>query len=149
MSKVKTWITASAIVALIVAAVMINVFSTRASADVIMRSPQDIQSLDRRLSMVEQRFFLIETRISRIEQQLTVNQRPSQAGQQNNLDAELIRREIETLKAQVGAVSCGLATLDERTLSVAARQSERSNNKRAADPCRMNPDAPLRLFARP
>ena len=149
MTKVKTWITASAIVALIVAAVMVNVFSTRASADVIMRSPQDIQSLDRRLSMVEQRFFLIETRISRIEQQLTVNQRTSQTSQQNNLDAELIRREIETLKAQVGAVSCGLATLDERTLSIAARQSERSNNNRAADPCRMNPDAPLRLFARP
>jgi hypothetical protein len=149
MTKVKIWITASAIVALTVTAVMVNVLSTGASAEATKLSPQDVQSLDRRLSMIEQRFFLIETRISRVEQQMTVNQRPSQTSQQNNLDSELIRREIETLKAQVGAISCGLATVDERTLSVAARQSERRNNNGAADPCRLNPDAPLRLFTRP
>ena len=149
MTKLKIWITACATIAVTVASITVSVYSKNASADTANSSPQDVQSLDRRISVIEQRFFLIETRIGRVEQQIAVNQRPSQPSQQNNLDNELIRREVEIVKVQVGEIACGVAQLDERTLPAAARQSERRNNNRSTDPCRLNPDAPLRLFARP
>ncbi len=149
MTKPRTWTIAFAGVASLIAiGITAGSYSTRAAADAANSSTQDVQSLDRRISFLEQRLFMIESRISRVEQQVAVNIRAPGSSQQNRTEIEL-RQQIEAMKAQINQITCGLARLDERTLSVAARQSERRNGNSTPDPCRLNPETPLRLSTRP
>lgn len=105
--------------------------------------PQDPSSLDRRISLLEQRFYQVESSINRL-QTYVASQRP-QTSQPSTSDRDvlLIRDEVQRLSLRLGEVECGLLKLDERTAT------RRSNTPKSDDPCRVNVDTPLRLSARP
>ena len=105
--------------------------------------PQDPSGLDRRISLLEQRFYQVESSISRLQQYVT-SQRP-QVTQPSTSDRDviLIRDEVQRLSLRLAEVECGLLKLDERT---AVR---RNNTRKSDDPCRESVDTPVRLSARP
>ena len=122
-------------------------FSERPSAAASAEA-QDVIQLDRRISLLEQRLYSIESRISSVEQQALLSQRQSPgqpAAGTGNL--EILIREIELVRNRVREVECGLLHIDERTLSASAKEKRAATQ--AKDPCRLNPDTPVRLSSRP
>jgi uncharacterized protein YceH (UPF0502 family) len=110
--------------------------------------------LERRLSQIEQRFYLLESRLSRLEQ----NSSPlfPQSSTRSDTEISLLRSQIESLSVQIdalrmriGDLECGLERVDERTLSPAAREARRKADPTPNDPCRANPNLPVRLMSRP
>jgi hypothetical protein len=108
---------------------------------------QDPSSLDRRISMLEQRFYRLETSITRLEQYVTSQRSTSSSSDLRNREVDQLREEVQRLQLRLNDVECGLLKLDERT-AVAGR-TRRSDDARPVDPCRQNPNAPLRLPSRP
>lgn len=104
---------------------------------------QDPASLDRRISMLEQRFYTFQSSITRLEQ-IVVNQRSTPAPSGRDPQVELLRQEVEGMKLRLNEIECGLVKLDERTTPANA-----TTRKRDGDPCRLNPTSPLRLSTRP
>ena len=106
---------------------------------------QDPSSLDRRLSLLEQRFYSLESSISRL-QQYVATQRPS-VSQPSTSDRELslMREELQRLTLRMAEIECGLIKLDERTTPAARRNPTAKSN----DPCRLNPDQAVRLSTHP
>lgn len=102
---------------------------------------QDPGSLDRRISMLEQRFYRLESSMTRLEQ-VVVSQRSTPAPSGRDQDVLLMRQELEGLKLRMNEIECGLVKLDERTTPADAR-------KRDNDQCRLNPNSPVRLSTRP
>jgi hypothetical protein len=106
---------------------------------------QDPGSLDRRLSMLEQRFYTIESSISRL-QNYVATQRPAiSQPSTNDRDLIIMREEIQRLELRMAEVECGLIKLDERTTPAARRNAATKSN----DPCRLTPDTPVRLSTHP
>jgi hypothetical protein len=108
---------------------------------------QDVSGLDRRISMLEQRFYQLDTSMNRL-QQIVTSQRSSGSSSSDLRDREVdqLRQEMQRLQLRLTEVECGLLKLDERTT---ASSNRRSAETRTADPCRQNPGLPLRLPARP
>lgn len=106
---------------------------------------QDVSSLDRRLSLIEQRFYTIESNISRLQTYLAAQRPQVSQPSTNDRDIMLMREEIQRLTLRVTELECGLSKLDERTTPA----SRRSTTDKSNDPCRMNVDTPVRLSARP
>ena len=109
--------------------------------------PQDPGSLDRRLSLLEQRFYSVESSISRL-QQYVATQRPSipqPSTSTNDRELILMREELQRLTLRMAEIDCGLIKLDERTTPAARRNPTAKSN----DPCRLNPDTPVRLSSHP
>lgn len=108
---------------------------------------QDISGFDRRISMLEQRFYTLETSMNRIQQTVT-SQRSTGSSSSDLRDREMdqLRQELQRLQLRLNEVECGLVKLDERT---AAAGNRRSGEARPGDPCRQNPGTPLRLPTRP
>lgn len=106
---------------------------------------QDVGSVDRRLILLEQRFYSVESSISRLQQYVAA-QRPS-VSQPGVSDREmtLIREEIQRLSLRVIELECGLVKIDERTTPA----TRRNTAGKSTDPCRLNPETPLRLSTRP
>lgn len=106
---------------------------------------QDPSSLDRRISLLEQRFYSLESSISRLQQSIAA-QRP-QVSQPSTSDRELIliREEMQRLSLRMAELECGLIKLDERTTPAARRNQTAKSN----DPCRLTPETPVRLSTRP
>jgi len=100
---------------------------------------QDIIRVENRLTQLEQRLFSIETGLRTLEQQSRITSASSRGVSQDDL--ALLRSEIQVLQQRLADDECGLAKLDERTLSLAARKKSGAGN----DPCRVNLDVPLRL----
>lgn len=109
---------------------------------------QDVRGLDRRISSLEQRLFSIEASISRLEQSAISQRAPSLQSSARDPEINLLLREVQTLQVRVNEIECGLVKLDERTTTPAIREA-RSTSAKIADPCRINPQAPLRLSTRP
>lgn len=101
---------------------------------------QDVIRLETRLNQLEQRLYQIDTSIRNIEQQSRLGGASRGVSAQ---DVELLRSQINALQLRLIEDECGLAKLDERTLSAAMRNSRRQSGR--SDPCRVNVDAPLRL----
>jgi hypothetical protein len=112
-------------------------------ADSIPLSQQDVLRIETRLNQMEQRFYTLESSVRSLEQQSRV----SSGGLRNGSDDEvrLLRSEIDLLQRRLADVECGLAKVDERTLTPAMRTRRRSAGD---DPCRLNFDSPLRLPTR-
>jgi uncharacterized coiled-coil protein SlyX len=129
------------------AIVMASVYTGKSSSGIEATTPQDVSSLDRRISLLEQRLFSIESSITRL-QQVVVSQR-STATVSGASDRELIliREEIQRLQLRLTEVECGLVKLDERTAAPA--RGTRRNETTPTDLCRLNPGTPLRLSSRP
>lgn len=123
----------------------------KAAANPVSVSPasQDVINLDRRLSALEQRFYTMESNLSRIEQQAITNNRSTPSPIPQTLrDPEVnrLQSEVETLKLRIQELECGVVHLDERTLPTGAQRRSGASSK---DPCRQNPETPVRLSMRP
>ena len=127
------------------AAIGVMASISRGHSSAAAEAPQDPSSLDRRLSMLEQRFYSMESSISRL-QQYVATQRPS-IPQPSTSDRDLIlmREEVQRLELRMAEIECGLIKLDERTTPVARRNPTAKSN----DPCRLNPDQAVRLSTHP
>jgi predicted RNase H-like nuclease (RuvC/YqgF family) len=141
---------ALSIVSFVVIVVMANAYpASRSSAREDMTEPQDVRSLDRRISSLEQRLYSIETSISRLEQSAFSQRTPVLQPTARDPEISLLREEIQTLQRRLSEIECGLVKLDERTTTSAVREARRADGARTADPCRLNPATPLRLSTRP
>ena len=130
---------------LVLFVVLCAVIGVMASISRGNNSTQDPGSLDRRLSLLEQRFYSVESSVSRL-QQYVATQRPS-LPQPSTSDRDLIlmREEVQRLELRMAEIECGLIKLDERTTPAARRNPTAKSN----DPCRLNPDQTLRLSTHP
>ena len=125
--------------------VMANI--SRGNSSTAAEVNQDPSSLDRRISSLEQRFYTLESGLSRL-QQYVASQRP-QVSQPvtstSDRELTLMREEIQRLSLRMAEVECGLIKLDERTTPAARRNA----TTKANDPCRLNPENPVRLSTHP
>ena len=107
---------------------------------------QDPAGLDRRTSLLEQRFYSLESSISRLQQVVASQRSTGATPDTNDREITVLSQELQRLQLRMTEVECGLAKLDERTIPASAR---RSGDQRSTDPCRATPNTPLRLSARP
>jgi hypothetical protein len=99
---------------------------------------------------MELRLYSIETSINRLEQSSISSRAQVPDSSTRNQEINLLRAEIQTMQARLNEIDCGLVKLDERTTSAAVREARKDTAAaRIADPCRINPAAPLRLSTRP
>lgn len=106
---------------------------------------QDPAGLDRRISMLEQRFYTLESSINRLQQAIaSQRQSPSSSSDVSDRELTLLSQEIQRLQLRLTEVECGLVKIDERTVT-----ARRSGEPKSTDPCRANPGSALRLSARP
>ena len=103
---------------------------------------QDVIRLDARISQLEQRFYTIENTLRTLEQQSRMSGMSGRGAAVTPEDIATLRSEIQTLQVRVMEDECGLAKLDERTLTPAAREAR--HKAAGSDPCRLNFDLPLR-----
>jgi hypothetical protein len=128
-------------IVILIAIVLIN--SGRGVAGNEAAATQDPAGLDRRISLLEQRFYSLESSMNRL-QQVVVSQRPSSsAPDSNDREITLLAQEIQRLQLRMTEIECGLVKLDERTAT------RRTGDPKSTDPCRASPNTPLRLSARP
>ena len=116
--------------------------ASHASANV---TAQDTVYLDRRISMLETRLNSIESNIRTLEQQAMSSQRSSMSQPSRDPETSLLRSEVEILKGRVRELECGLVHLDERTLTLTAREARKRSGGQFVDPCRLNPETPVQL----
>lgn len=111
--------------------------------------PQEVTILERRISQLEQRFYTVEAMVNRLDQQtrLTPSTPPATSGR--DLELNLLSNQVELLQRRLAEIECGLARLDERTISPAARDARKRAGVVSTDPCRLNPETPLRLSTHP
>ena len=103
---------------------------------------QDVSSLDRRISLLEQRFYQVESSINRLQQYVT-SQRPAVTQPStSDRDVIVIRDEVQRLSLRLTEVECGLLKIDERTTT-------RRVTSKVGRSLSLNVDTPLRLSARP
>ena len=103
---------------------------------------QDVIRLDARVSQLEQRLYTIENSLRTLEQQSRITGMNQRGAGVTLDDIALLRSEIQTLQTRLMEDECGLARLDERTLTPAARDARRK--AAGNDPCRLNFELPLR-----
>ncbi len=120
-----------------------NVFR-EARADVGPMPQQDIIRLEARIGQLEQRLYQMESNIRTIEQQSRL---AGASPRDTTRDLDLLRSEIQSLQVRLAEDECGMAKLDERTLSPAARDARRKSGIGGNENCRRNFDTPLRLPA--
>jgi len=150
MSLFKKWRVALGIVLCGVIGVIANAYASRSfSAGKSMTVPQDVRTLDRRISSFELRLYAIETRINRLEQSSIPSRPPIPESGARAQEINLLRAEIQTMQLRINEIECGLVKLDERTTTSAVREASRDAAAKIADPCRLNPATPLRLSTRP
>ena len=104
---------------------------------------QDVIRLDARVSQLEQRLYTIENSLRNLEQQSRIASVSGRGGVTQD-DIILVRTELQNLQVRLMEDECGLAKLDERTLSPAAREARRKGAV-GKDPCRANFELPVRL----
>lgn len=106
--------------------------------------------LSRRVDQIENRFYSLESRLNRVEQEAS-KPRPSTPGllNTNDSDVQYLRSQIDSLRLRVGEAECGLLRLDERTLTAVAKQSRVKTGPKESDRCRVDTLAPIHLSARP
>jgi hypothetical protein len=138
---------APGIVLCVVIGMMVPVFSTKRFYVLEdMAKAQDPASLDRRISLVEQRLFLIESSITRLQQSAITQRLPSPEPSSRERQIILLNEDLQKLSLRVSELECGLVKVDERTT---VRDSARRTETKPADPCRLNPATPIRLSTRP
>jgi hypothetical protein len=110
---------------------------------------QDAFNLSQRINSLEQRLVMIESSVRRIEQQQMSMSRqpmPTQTGRDPEVDR--LRSQFELFNLRLRELECGLAHLDERTLSATMKEARRRAGTEAQDACRLNPETPIKLSIR-
>jgi len=125
--------------------ILANVYPGKSTSG-FAETTQDVISLDRRISSIEQRLYSIESNISRLQQSAYSSRSPAPQPNARDQEINLIRGDIQTLQLRLNEIECGLVKLDERTASV---RENRTGGAKTPDPCRLNPDTPLHLSTRP
>src|SRR5262245_17336203 len=133
--------------AIIVVVLFVGAMNRTGASSSTEGGTQDTAYLDRRISMLETRLYSIESSLRSLEQQAMLS-RSSPAQASRDPEVTLLRSEIEILKSRLREVDCGLAHIDERTLSVAAREARRRAFGQVQDPCRLEPERPVELTPR-
>ena len=110
---------------------------------------QSDQFLSRRVDQVEQRFYSLESRLGRLEQQQTRPAVSPPVFTTNETEVRLLRSQVDSLRTRLGEAECALLKLDERTLTPAARQARGRSREPGTDVCRQDPNSPIKLSARP
>lgn len=115
-------------------------------------SAQTDPFLDRRIGQIEQRFFSLESRLNRLEQDSRVQSitpvTPELPGS-NNTEIYLLRSQIDTLQLRIAELECAAVKLDQRTLPETARRVQQPPASGIIDPCRRNVNTQLNLSAHP
>src|SRR5438093_7114299 len=93
----------------------------RAGGDPIQQ--QDVIRLENRLTQLEQRLFTIENSLRNLEQQSRLANLSSRSVSQDDLG--LLRSEVQMLQRRLTDDECGLAKLDERTLTPLRRDARK------------------------
>ena len=104
---------------------------------------QDVMRLENRLTRLEQRLFSIENSLRNLEQQSRAVNMPSRSV--SNDEVATLRAELQALERRLTDDECGMAKLDERTLSPQRRDTRKRSVAGDNNPCRLNFDAPLRF----
>ena len=140
------WSRSAALVGSVLAIALIVVFgfSTAAFTDSTQPPQQDVLRLENRITQLEQRLYTIETNVRNIDQQSRFGGVSSRNVTPEDLVA--LRTELQTLQQRMSDYECGLAKLDERTLSRETREARRKSG--INDPCRLNPETPINLGRR-
>jgi hypothetical protein len=102
------------------------------------------QNLEFRINSIEQRLYSIESTMRRLEQQMISLERRPQIQTTRSPEIDALRSELETVKARLREIECGVIRLDERTLPSGAKQKQTEPK----DPCRLNAEAPVRFSIR-
>ena len=118
---------------------------SRGNSSTAAEATQDVSSLDRRLSLLEQRFYSMESSITRLQTYIASQRPPVTQPGTSDRDLILIREEVQRLTMRMAEIECGLIKLDERTTPATRRNAAGKSN----DPCRLNPDTPVRLSTHP
>src|SRR3569832_421998 len=128
----------SSLVLMVVLCAVIGVMATisRGNSATAPAENQDPSSLDRRLSLLELRFYSIESSISRLQTYVAAQRPAVSQPSTSDRDVLLKREEIQRLSLRVTELECGLSKLDERTTPA----SRRNSTDKPTDPCRMNVD---------
>ena len=107
--------------------------------------------LSRRVDQMEQRFYSIESRLSRVEQE-QVRPRSSPPIFNNptsESDINLLRTQVDALRLRMGEAECAILRLDERTLSSASRLARGRAAVVGTERCRQDTGRAIELSARP
>lgn len=131
-------------IAILVAVVALSV--GRGAAGNETAAAQDPSSLDRRISLLEQRFYSLESSMNRLQTYIT-SQRSTGSSDVRDRELNQLSQDVQRLELRLREVECGLLKLDERTATAGANR--RSGDARPLDPCRQNPGTQLRLPSRP
>ena len=137
---------AASVMLCVVIAVVVNFHPGSSSAMGNVTDTQDVRMLDRRISLLEQRLYSIESNINRLEQSVTSQRSPSQTPNAADREIYLLREDIHRLSQRLSEIECGLLRLDERT-AIPSGNTRRPTGPK--DACRLNPSAPLQLSTRP
>lgn len=105
--------------------------------------PQDAIRLEARINQLEQRLYTMETNIRTLEQQSRAGILTTRSVTPEDLAA--LRAELQAWELRFADDECAIAKLDERTLTPAARAARIRSGAARTEPCRLNPDAPVRL----
>lgn len=123
------------------------------AAGVATFAAQDVSNLDRRISQLEQRLYSIESGLNRLEQQTALAQRsltPSTSNSTRDTSISLLQAEVEMHTRRLAEIECALVRLDQRTASTAARTAGNATSAGGrTDPCRLDPERPVRLSTKP
>lgn len=133
----------SVVAVLVGALVVVAVFriSLAAGSEVGSTPQQDIIRLEHRLTQLEQRLFTMENNLRFIEQQWRMGGGGARSVSPD--DFARLRLEVNAFEQRLAEHECGLAKLDERTLSPAMREARRK--AMGNDLCRQNIDTPLQF----
>lgn len=107
---------------------------------------QDVIRLEQRMNQLEQRLFSIENNLRSVEQQSRLSGQTMRTVTPE--DVARLRFELQALQQRLTDHECGLAKLDERTLSAGMRAARRKSGAGGSDPCRLNFDTPLHTDSR-
>ena len=102
--------------------------------------------LSRRVDMLEQRLYSIESRLNQVSTMPHPSIVPSLPSTTQN-DIDVLRTSVDGLRIRLGEVECGVLKLDERTLTAAQRRTHRVGS--TSDRCRADYGVPVMLSSRP
>jgi hypothetical protein len=126
--------------ALLIYTLAMALFGERAVPTV---NAQTDRFLESRLNQMEQRFYALESRLTRIETSQRTTTTSPLIGQDNSLELQYVRSQVDALRLRLGEVECGLLRVDERTLTAHQRRGTATT-----EPCRRDWGQPVTLSTR-
>ena len=106
---------------------------------------QDIMSVDRRVTTLEQHMYTLDSNLNQLQQQIMMINRTSSQPTGSSADVQQLRIELDVIRSRMIQVECALAKLDERTLTT-GKPKVRAGVK---DPCRLDPQTPIEITGHP